>query len=62
MSEKKEDVEFRELKELLLKFEKNAPNMSSDFDLSGYDDLIESSNLIQAITFRFYSLNYYRPF
>ena len=44
LSEKKEDIEFRELKELLLKFEKNAPNISSDFDISGYDDLIESSN------------------
>jgi hypothetical protein len=44
VSEKKEDVEFRELKQLLLKFEKNAPNISSDFDLSGYEELIESSN------------------
>lgn len=40
----KEDVEFRELKSLLLKFEKNAPNMSSDFDMTSYEELVESSN------------------
>ncbi len=44
LTDNKEDAEFKELKSLLLKFEKNASNISSDFDISGYDDLIESSN------------------
>ncbi len=40
----REDAEFRELKSLLLKFEKNAPNLSSDFDMTSYEELVESSN------------------